>query len=63
MKVSTGKKVFMYCWMMEEPLHPARIAALFLNGIMKEENDNGENGSAVHTSPICGRSNLYIFQP
>jgi hypothetical protein len=35
----------MYYWMMEEPLHPARIAAVFLNGIMREENDDGKNRS------------------
>jgi hypothetical protein len=59
----------MYCWMMGGPLHPARIAAVFLNGIMKEENDNGENGSGFSYFPTfvarvtcISSSHIFILQ-
>ena len=49
---------------MEEPLNPARKATVFLNGIMRKENDDGENEIGVFMfSLICGKGNLYIFQP
>jgi hypothetical protein len=44
---------------MEEPLNPAGKATVFLNGIMRQEHDDGENGSKFFPL-MCGKGNLYI---
>jgi hypothetical protein len=50
MKVSTGKK--RYHIFLDDPSNPTRIAAVFLDGIMREENDEGRNGSGFSYFPV-----------